>query len=160
MKILNLILLTFALSSSFVFAAHPKVFKMESEGVTYSCHPADEPKYCPLLDIDVVLGVYIRLSRMDCLNSIVKDSPNLAAQINECFSDSHSSKFFEDLLLYDVPLSCLKKNLAACVDYSMSCREPPCGKLGEFVKQVKGLGFEKYFTKADGESECRKMLNL
>lgn len=152
--ILNFLLFVLVIPA---WAAHPDVKYVDFSGVKHSCHPASTTEYCPRLVYDVPLGIRISLGRSNCLDSIEKNSSTLKEQIRECFLDSILKKFYVDLQLYDVKASCLKRNLEDCKKYELSCGSPPCGELGNFIKEVKNRGLTG-FEKVDGEEACNSLV--
>ena len=152
-----MLILSSILLISQVWAAHPDVKYINVSGVEYSCHQTSAPQYCPRRVYDVPLGITISLERLSCLDSIKNTDPKLKEQIQECFLNAKLKKFFEDLQLYDVKISCIKENLKACSEYSLTCSDPPCGDLGNFIKELKKrrlLGFDR----TDGEDSCNSLL--
>lgn len=151
------LILSSILFISQLWAAHPDVKYINISGAEYSCHATSVPQYCPRKVYDVPLGIKISLDRLSCLDSIKNAGPSLKEQIREWFLSAKLKKFFEDLQLYDVKASCLKENLKACSEYDLTCSDPPCGDLGNFIKELKKRSFAE-FNKADGEDACNSLI--
>ena len=154
----TLILVSFSIFLvSYVWASHPEVKKVNFSGVEYSCHPVNTPQYCPRRSFDVPMNVMISLERQSCLDLIEKLSPNLKDEIKKCFLNPRLMQFHEDLQLYDVKISCLKENLKTCIEYDLACNDPPCGDLGNFIKELRKRGLQQ-FDQADGEAACNLLI--
>ncbi len=144
------------LISSLAWGVHPEVKRLNISGTEYTCRPTNSSIYCPRKNFDIAMSTMITIERLNCLESL-NSAEATKEQIKVCFLGPRIQKFFNDLQIYDVKSSCLKENLKDCYSYDMTCGNPPCGDLGNFIQELKKRGIS-IFDKNDGEEACTTLI--
>lgn len=136
-------------------ASHPDVFHVERDGVVFSCHPKSKPKLCPVL-IGTYTDILVTLDRVNCLEGLKAESAT-EADVRNCFLVPRLKSFFDDLQLYDVPFSCITKNIRDCAAYVENCSSYSCGSLGDFIKELNDRGLSHLFDREKGAEACKSL---